>query len=384
MAENFTEKKRVRYKFIDVLRGISVIWMIETHVVDICLDKSWKTGFFYEMLNISNGFVAVTFLFCAGAGFWIAASRKIDDYKSFKSPLWVYLRRLLFILGMAYSLNLPIFSFNKMLSATPEQITFWLGIDVLHTIVYTSLIALLIAMISPRIHYIKYISAILAIGIFSMTQWTYMIDPFQTVPYPFAFFIGHYPISKFPLIPWSGYFFAGLAITSFFMDSNNKEKLAKWMLGISFFLPFIIFAIKNSGLDPTPINYNWWYVSPLHMLYRVCGPTLAFSLLFLTEKYYNNWKFTPFLQTAGQESLFLYVSHIMIVYGTIANFGLRYMGANTFNPLETILVYIAITAVCYYFAWAWHYLKANQPSKSRLIMVSSIVLFFLIFFFKQY
>ena len=58
-----------RLAFIDILRGIAVVWMIETHVVDVCLAPLWKVGSLYHLIYISNGFVAVGFDFGAGAGF---------------------------------------------------------------------------------------------------------------------------------------------------------------------------------------------------------------------------------------------------------------------------------------------------------------------------
>lgn len=154
-------EKKERLIFIDVLRGIAVIWMIQTHTLSIMANE-FKTGLFYSLLSISNGYVAVTFLFCAGAGFWIAAERKVSSYKQFEMPLWLYLKRLGFILMIAYFLHSPIFGLSKLANITDRQINIFFQIDVLQTIVYSSLIALLLLLLSPKNIYIKYISILLA------------------------------------------------------------------------------------------------------------------------------------------------------------------------------------------------------------------------------
>ena len=74
--------KKERLAFIDVLRGWAVLWMIQTHVANACLAEPYRQGWLFGLLELSNGFVAVTFLFCAGAGVWLAASRKAAEFRA--------------------------------------------------------------------------------------------------------------------------------------------------------------------------------------------------------------------------------------------------------------------------------------------------------------
>ncbi|MCX6141239.1 MAG: heparan-alpha-glucosaminide N-acetyltransferase domain-containing protein, partial [Candidatus Kapabacteria bacterium] len=107
--------KGERFAFLDVVRGLAVIWMIQVHVTNVVLDPSLRVGWFFDALNISNGFVAPTFIFCAGAGLWIALSRKGPTYRLFGSELFTYLRRLSYILVWAYVLHAPFFSLDRLL-----------------------------------------------------------------------------------------------------------------------------------------------------------------------------------------------------------------------------------------------------------------------------
>ena len=52
-----------RFVFIDIMRGIAALWMIETHVLNEFIKPEYREGWFYDALNISNGFVSVGFIF---------------------------------------------------------------------------------------------------------------------------------------------------------------------------------------------------------------------------------------------------------------------------------------------------------------------------------
>lgn len=187
--------------FIDVLRGLAVLWMVETHVVDVVLMKSFKSGWFYILLNISSGFVAVAFLFCAGAGFWIAATRKAEDYRRFAPPLWQYLRRLGLILLIAYWLHFPTMSFQRLFQLKWENWLSFFQIDILQTIVYSSLFALILLLIVKNLNVLRWIYGLIALAVMLATPFIWNLDPFSFLHPFFACWIARVPISKFPLFP---------------------------------------------------------------------------------------------------------------------------------------------------------------------------------------
>ncbi len=378
MSEQLPPPKKDRLIFIDVMRGIAVLWMIETHVIDVVLKSVYKSGFIYNMTNLSNGFVAVSFLFCAGAGFWLAAMKKADDYKHFRAPLWVYLRRLGLILIIAYWLHFPALSLQKFFLLDYAGWLRFFECDVLQTIVYSSLIALIILMVTPKIKYLPYIFAVLALIVFLAAPFVWCSDPLMYMPPFFGALFAKFPISKFPLLPWSGYFFAGTALTAYFMSYENKKKLAQILAIVSVSLVFIIYNF-NYYLNFYPSVTNWWHTSPFHSLFRVCGAIGAFSILFLLEKWYKDTRFGNAMKLCGQESLYVYVSHNMLVYGSIANYGMRTMIGNRLEVPGTILIIIGVAIGCYVTALGWNVLKAKDIKRARLVMAGIFALFVIIF-----
>lgn len=370
--------KKQRYLFIDVLRGIAVLWMIETHVVDVVLAPSFKSGWFYNILNISNGFVAVTFLFCAGAGFWIAATRKAEDYRTFRKPLLEYLRRLGLILAIAYWLHFPTMSFQRVFSLQYERWLTFFQCDILQTIVYTSLVSLLFLLIFKDLKILKWTYGGLTLLVFLLSPFVWDAEPFTFLPPFLGALLAKPPISKFPLFPWSGYFFAGAFVTALFFQSNNKKSLSRWfVLGGIFFLLLLYFTRDYTSFYLG--RNDWWRVSPFHSLFRVSGTIAVFGLLFLLEEWYREQRVGKILQLAGQESLFIYVSHLLIVYGSIANFGMKYFVGSRLGPIETSLIIIGLIFLCQISVSIWHKIKITDIRSARWMIAGTFGFFFLIF-----
>lgn len=375
-----TTLPKQRLIFIDLLRGLAAIWMIETHLVNSFLNDQYHSGWLFSTVSISNGFVAVCFIFCAGAGFWIAASRKVEEYKKFAPPLWLYLKRLGFILAAAYWAHFPEFSFWRIIRSTPEQVLSILQCDVLHCIVYSSLIALILVLILPRKTPLVWIFGLLTLCIFFATPLIWGLEIFQMMPvFPGTLF-ARQSVSPFPLFPWSGYFFAGATITGLFMRSSNQRQFAKRLTIVGILSPVIIFIIKDFPFQ-YPGWQDWWFASPGHALFRTSGIVAAFGLLYLFEGFLRRFqRISDLLLLCGQESLFIYLLQGMLIYGTVANVGIKHFLPTIVTPFEIVILTAAIVAVCYSLAHIWHHYKEVNPARARRTLFMLSILFLVVFF----
>jgi uncharacterized membrane protein len=344
--------KGERFAFLDVVRGLAVIWMIQVHVTNVVLDPALRIGWIFDVLNISNGFVAPTFIFCAGAGLWIALSRKGESYRTFGSDLFGYLRRLGYILVWAYSLHAPFYSLDRVLIATGEELLPWLQIDVLQTIVFSSLAALCIY---------------LGLGDLRKTTWAYGVVAAAIICGTWA--TGFWPReSPFPLLPWSGYLFAGAFVTGLFMQAEDKGRIARWMFWIGLIGPFMIFLSKNIG-PAMPWDESWWRSSPGMHLFRICGTLMLLGLLYTQEQRMRTSKLGTMLQTIGNESLFMYVGHLLFVYGSMQSVIAYIYGSSTLNYLGVAVVWISVTVIFVGLMMIWHSLKTKRPGLAQRIII---------------
>lgn len=373
------EKKRLL--FIDILRGLAVFAMIETHIVNSIMMEKFRTGVAWDTLNILNGFISVAFLFLAGSTFMLGANRKFSDFRAFKAPLWLYLRKLGFILVIAYALHLPVLSIFQLGNLSYKQLLFWFESDILQNIGYTSIFALIVLLLTPRIKYLKYIYALLAVIVFLITPAVWNLDPFQSMPVFFATLFAEPPISKFPLIPWSGYFLAGAAFTNFFFVQENKIKFSIYSIIASFIIMLLCFLTK----DYLSMAYgwsDWWQGFPTHSLFRLSGTVIVFCSAYILEKKLPSYKFLKAFAICGKESLLVYYGHLMIIYGSIVNFGFAYLLGPRLHWSSALITIICMCIFFYFAALAWHTLKTEKPKYARYALIGTglLVISFMFFY----
>lgn len=383
MAEEIAQPKKHRLIFIDVMRGLAVLWMIETHVVDANMFNYLKNGFFYTWLNISNGFISVAFIFCAGCGFWLAAMRKSDDYRSFRKPLWVYLRRLGFVILMGYWLHIPNLSLQRLLSYSPNELISLFQCDVLHSIVIASVFALILLFVVRNNKYLPYIYLALAVIIIFISPTIRQMNSMSFMP-PWlgTYFVGP-PVSKFPLFPWTAYFFAGAAFTALFYGVEDKRKFSIIVAISGFSVAALLFATRQITEGFMGVA-DWWQGSPQHTLFRLGGTVMVFSLLYLLEKYYKDRKIGDVLRICGQESLFVYIFHLMVVYGSVVNLGLKQFVGNNLNYYGTFLVILTLCVANYWLAYIWNGFKLKSPEMAFRVIMSFSLLFIVVLIFNPF
>ncbi|MEN9281469.1 MAG: hypothetical protein RL594_404 [Bacteroidota bacterium] len=354
--------QRQRFAFLDAARGIAVLWMIQVHVTNVVLDPILRSTWWFEILNISNGYVAPTFIFCAGSGLWIALSRRGEVYLEAGPELWTYLRRLGYVLFCAYVMHTPSFSLQQMMQASSETWRSWLQLDVLHVIVYASLAAL----------------AVYAV-VGDLRRTTFAYGGIAAVVIMITWLVPRDGGSQFPLLPWGGYLFAGAAITGWFMHSQNKKRVARAFIIIGLIGPVFLFMSK--GLGPSmPWDQIWWR-SPGGLAFRICATLLLLGSLFQFEERIHETRVGTLLVTLGNESLFMYISHLLLVYGSLVPWLDTVVGGHTFGIGATLALWIGVTAIFTVLMYGWRWLKQEKADVSAWIIrlqVAGIVLGFLL------
>ena len=361
-----------RFAFLDVVRGIAVIWMIQVHVTNVLLDPALRVGTWFDVLNISNGYVAPTFIFCAGAGLWIALSRKGAKYLTFGADLRDYLRRLSYILFWAYALHVPFYSLERMLIARADEVLPWLQVDVLQTIVYSSVAALVVFLVVRNLTRATWLFGILSAVVMCTTWAVWKAPPSSILPWPIAYAVSPAPASPFPLLPWSAYLFAGAFVTGLFMTSTNKRRFAQWMFAIGLVGPFVVFMSMQFG-PPMPWDDVWWRTSPGVHLFRIFATLLLLGALFPLEHRLRTSRLGVLLQTIGNESLFMYVGHLLLVYGPMADMIERWTGSRHTGYGTVAIVWIIVTLLFVGLMLVWHRLKKERPEIAKRLIVLQIV-----------
>jgi len=205
------------------------------------------------------------------------------------------------------------------------------------------------------------------------------------LPWPLASYIdgahnlGVPQASLFPVFPWTGFAFAGLAV-GFMLQSQwarAQETRAFFSLGLAGSV-LIEFA---RWLDAQPRQiypvYDYWHTSPSFFLIRV-----GMLLVILTAAYawcrwvIGNWiigswvigkwprpvrGFSPLIQL-GQASLLVYWVHIEFVYGRLSILPKRAQGIRTAS-VGLLVIFLAMLALAYI---RTHFKEWARTDSSRL------------------
>jgi len=357
-------QRKGRLLFADRLRGLALVVMIETHVVNSMLAEGLRHTEWFRNLNFINGLGAPSFLFVSGFVFLVSADRKISQFRGFERPFWLQLRRIGMVLAIAYLLHIPVCTFFKHWNTLTRAS--WLPalqVDVLHCIAATWLL-LLITLLVPvprRVYQIWLFTCAATFALLAPYMWS--VHFAQSIPEPLAAYLNRDLKSLFPLFPWSGFMVAGALCASLFLDARRNGHEQRFTLYL--FSTGLAFTILGQtlpeGLLHPGIATTSWQANPRTFVLRlglVLLLLVAWQLLEKSRVPGDRW-----LLLVSRESLFVYVVHLSILFipmlGTrsLARVVGRTLGAGQV-ALASLVLLVAMIAG----AWGWNRLKARLAS----------------------
>ncbi len=360
-----------RYGFLDLYRGIIVIFMLEGHVLRELLTPELRSTQFFTIHEIFHGITAPGFLFGAGFAFAIATLRRWEQATTLNYSFFRRSWRAIILIFMGYVLHVPFLSIQKTSSlATPEKWNELFLFDVLQCIGFSLLaMRLLLVIVNKE----KLFIASLIFFLFGIVYSTpfFWNEQFSASLHPaLASALNGLKGSPFPLFPYAGFLLAGTGVSWLFLRAVQSEKehiFIKRLLLIGIF-----FIIAGYTLDSLPFktysDYSFWYTSPNYFWIRLGFLFILLSILWYIEDFIashrNSALWTPkWLTILGVESLFVYIVHLLILYGwvTNTNVNLRQFASNQLDYTLSTIIFIAMTLFLIYASFAWRYLKKNHP-----------------------
>ena len=338
-----------RLAYIDWMRGLACVLMFQTHCYDSWLSPEARQSRFFMYSQLGGTFPAPLFLFLAGISFALVTEK-----------LWRKDVPAAEIARTTISRGAEIFVYG-LLFRVQEYVIAWgwapksdlVRVDVLNTIGLSMMmmgvmcwavlgsfsIAGLRPTGQPKAAVPTYsahsahgrLALVLAAGgtaliisLLSPPLWTTWRPTW--FPWPLESYIdgvhnlGVPQAGLFPVFPWTGFAFAGLAV-GFILQSQwarTLEARAFFVMGLGGAV-LIEFA---RWLDRQPRQfyavYDYWHTSPSFFLIRV-----GMLLVILYGSYAwcrwgaGQWGFSPLIRL-GQASLLVYWVHIEFVYGRVS------------------------------------------------------------------
>lgn len=372
-------KEKVRYNFIDLLRGWAIILMIEPHVFNTFLLPELKQTGWFSVVSFINGLIAPAFLFVSGFVFEISSGSKLDDMRKFKLPFWKKLWRIVSIILIGYALHLPFKSLSKIINkSTPEQLQSFYAVDVLQCIGVGLLVLFALRLIirSDKIYHYSLIGLAIFVMIISPIFWkiefTNYLHPF------FANYLNRLNGSLFPVFPWINFILVGAIFAKYFLNAASNDKEVKFIKATTFTGIVMLFFghFFYSGLFPDSLTSI--LPNPVFFIERL-GYVLFFAAVCW---YYSKWRNTKssFVLDASRESLLIYWLHLVIIYSALwGKKSLANIIGPTLNVWESIAVTLVLMVLMILAAKAWGWTKMKFPKYAGKVAWGVVGVLFVIF-----
>ena len=302
----------LRRGYLDWLRGVAVLIMIEAHVLDSWTGGDDRQTTLFRLAMIVGGMGGALFLFLAGTAVGLSAAsalRKTGDANVAASAV---VRRGLEIYLLAFLFRIQAWILGW---SSPAAL---LKVDILN-IMGPSIAAaggLWGSVRSTRARVIVF-----AIATAALTSLTPLIAnaPIAGLPDPIEGYIRPIAgLSNFVFFPWAAFVFAG-ALIGVVLAATSSAREPRANLVIFIAGSTIAAAAFAASYLPSPYPHSsFWHTSPSFFLIRAGLMTAAVGAAYAWQsRLRGSEKWSP-LRQLGRSSLFIYWIHVEMVYGLIS------------------------------------------------------------------
>ena len=351
-----------RLAYIDWMRGLACLLMFQTHCYDSWLRPAARQSRFFVYSQLGGTFPAPLFLFLAGISFALVTEKlwrkNLPSREIAGTTIWRGAE--IFVYGLLFRLQEYVVSWGW----APKSDL--LRVDVLNTIGLSMMLLGVVCWMvlavrrGPRTRLAFRREALVLAAAGTALLISLLTPPLWTtwrptwLPWPMESYLdgvhnlGVPQAGIFPVFPWTGFAFAGLAV-GFILQSQwarGQEPRAFFSLGLAGSV-LIEFA---RWLDAQPRQfyavYDYWHTSPSFFLIRV-----GMLLVILSASYAwcrwgaGEWGFSPVI-LLGQASLLVYWVHIEFVYGRVSILPKHRMGIGGAS-VGLLVISLAMLALAY-------------------------------------
>lgn len=358
-----------RLAWIDWMRGLACLLMFQTHCYDAWLGGAARNTLFLKDSQRLGTLPAPLFLFLAGISFALVTGKLVRKNLSPGQITRTMARRgaEIFAFGLLFRLQEYLIAWGW----APWSDLF--RVDVLNIIGLSMILMALLcgvvlalarrrsdsAVVTPPV--VELVVAAVAvsalIGLLTpplYTTWRPIWLPWQVESYiDGCHNLGSPQPWLFPMFPWTGFAFAGLAAGFILFSDWGRERTAAVLAGFAAAGAVAILVARQ--LDHSSFQlysvYDYWHTSPNFFMMRVgmllMIAFLAYAWCQWTLPGFGSWatRFSPLIQL-GQTSLLVYWVHIEFVYGRFSILPKRSVGiATATRGLVEIFLFMLILSI---------------------------------------
>jgi len=330
---------RSRRGYLDALRGLAVLIMIEAHLLDSWTRFPDRQAMQFAYAMVLGGFGAPLFLFLAGVAVPLSAGSKARRTGDADGASRAVVRRGLEVFGLAFLFRIQAWVLGW---SSPRSL---LKVDILNIMGPSIMAAAAIwgALRTAKGRLLAFTAATLAVTLVTpivrnSSVLAVLPDAIEAYLRPAG------GLSNFVFFPWAGFVFAGATVGVILdsVETRQQERLAN--LGFALMGTGLTVAAYELSFLPTWYpQSHFWTTSPAFFFIRLGIMTAAIGLAYAWQlRPGGATRWSP-LQQLGRTSLFIYWIHVEMVYGLLSR--------PLHKRLSWELSWVALALFCLFMLW---------------------------------
>ena len=301
-----------RRAYLDWLRGVGVLIMIEAHTLDSWTRLADRSRPSYRWAIVLGGFGAPIFLFLAGVAMVLAINARERRGMSASEAGRRATRRGWEVFGLAFLFRL------QSLVISGGGMRAYLKVDILNVMGVSMLVAAGLLRVcrttASRVSALAVallVAAMLTPPVRSAVWLDWLPDPVEAYLRPTP---GR---TTFTLFPWAGFLFAG-SLVGVFLDRKGTAETRRNLVLLATGVGIAAAGYAASYLPPIYSETSYWTSSPTFFFVRLGLITSLVPCAYAWSRVrMSGWGRSP-LQEFGLASLFVYWIHVEMVYGVVS------------------------------------------------------------------
>ena len=303
-------KQSKRLTYLDWMRGLGVLIMLQGHVLDAWVRPQDRSGEWFWLSQFLGGLPAPIFLFLVGVSLALVLDRMRQKGASSRELATRVVRRGGWILLLAYAFRLEQFLIWYPASRWSDVFK----VDTLNCIaVCTLIVGLLSVVFKSRRMNIRAMTAATIAFVF-VTPWVY---PLKGLPaFILSYVNGHGHPWYFSFFPWAAFTLAGITFGYLLLEATERIGEREFFKRVA--VAGVVIYAAGAGMSLTSIFqygfFDYSLTSPHFFFVRLGWVLLILYGAYLWSTRQTAMRWSPLI-ALGQTSLLIYWIHIEIVYG---------------------------------------------------------------------
>jgi uncharacterized membrane protein len=300
-----------RRSYLDVVRGIAVLMMIEAHLLDSWTRFPDRESPAFDWAMLLGGMGTTLFLTLAGVAVALSAGSKLRRTGSPGAASTAVARRGLEIFALAF-----VFRFQAWILGWSHSPSDLLKVDILNIMGPSIVLAALLWKVGRSASQRAWIFAVATALVAFVTPIVRAVpagslpDALQAYITPLA------GLSNFVFFPWLAMVFGGAVIGVLVDATMNPAAERRMNLRLAGgAVALFATAWIGSHLPPLSLHSSFWTTSASYLFMRVAIVVMMIAACYAWSRMAGGW--SPLAQL-GRTSLFIYWIHVEMVYGLIS------------------------------------------------------------------